>query len=189
MLWLFISKVEGCKRKDRIKKKIVNEELHKYFIKNQLDENYKEISYSYCDEYIVCAISSENKIGVDMENQQYINTNKAGVSIIFRKDSSKLLTQSNLTLIWTIHEAIGKFEGVGLYQPIELQEIKKINIKKEKIEILNRKEIYKLKKYHIKYLFAGEKKNIYAYSCEFLSYMILVVKKGEGEHTNERKNY
>lgn len=183
-LWLFISKVEGFRRKDRNKKAIINEELNHFLLDCGYSLKNKEVSYSYCDDYVVCAISEKTRVGIDMENQEKVNQD--GISIFFRRDDENLLKKNSATLIWTIHEAIGKLEGSGLASPITLLSIRTLGIQDDQIEVLNRNEKYNFEKYEIVYEFNQKKKCICAYSCVFLKYLILIVKKQNKEKEKEK---
>ncbi len=165
---LFIKKVEGIQGKSKIKKDLLTKEVFSYTHNERLN-----ISFSYCDEYILCAVAKKT-VGVDIESIDRINEKEDGMELLFGDDDKTISSGIPPDFRWTMHEAIGKVTGTGLGRKIDLLSLKSLGSAQEKIDIFGNKEKISVNEYLLEYRFRGEIKSAAVYAGKYLKYYITV---------------
>ena len=90
------------------------------------DSSRLNVSFSHSKEYVMCAISTENDIGLDIENSRRI-VDKRLVKRILSENEWKIFGEEDPIVLWTMKEAAVKCLGTGLRTNLRDLELKKID--------------------------------------------------------------
>lgn len=110
-------------RKRRIIRKLMLYEQNKFRYTKGMSKNFTA-TYSYSGEYVVAACKADSVVGIDIENEKKVNQYSEVLKFFFSMDNSKIFNMIPPTVLWNLHEAIGKLELTGLMVPFYIEDLK-----------------------------------------------------------------
>lgn len=138
-------------------------------------------SNSYSGEYVISGFA-DRPVGTDMEQHNKVRRNSEVLDWMFSTDTYDFRKQCSATLRWTLHEAIGKMEGVGLSKNISITGFQQIGQTVCRMHFWNigaSREIQSMNfaKFRVKYKYETEKclKEADAYCTDFGDFHICVI--------------
>lgn len=100
--------------------------IHKEYVPYIVDrsgDNLANCSFSYAGNYAIAFISNNRRVGIDIELCDRVNKVKGIIFEYFKIDEKFNSCKSTERFMWSLHEALGKLEKVGIFSELRVLDV------------------------------------------------------------------